>query len=250
MKYYPMIEFKKTEDGIFHFLGLDSLKIGVAAKAVNHIDYSSEFDIIRNHEKALIKKITKIDQKDILMLNQIHKDDIILIDNPPKEESLYIASADGMITNICELCLVIRTADCVPVFAFDIKKNILGVAHSGWRGCNLLVSQKLVRKITRVFGSEYKDIYVFILPSIGPNSYSINKDVAGLFKKDIIIKNNKIFLNLWENIENSLIDEGISRENIFNARKCTLLNKNDFFSYRNRELGRNLNFGYIVSRMN
>ncbi|MCP4760848.1 MAG: peptidoglycan editing factor PgeF [archaeon] len=240
-----MAEFTKTDEGIFRISGIDPIEIGIAAKDANKIDYSQDFDNIRRDEKGLIKKITGIAEKDILMLDQVHEDSIELIDYPLIEDNLYLASADGMITNQRGLCLVIRTADCVPVFAYDSERNILGAAHSGWKGCRLSISRKLIREMVRVFGAKHSDIRVYILPSIGPSSYEVNNDVASLFNEDISIENNMKYLNLWKNIETSLINEGIFRENIYNSHICTLQNNSDFFSYRNKDTGRNLNFAYI-----
>ena len=96
-----------------------------------------------------------------------------------------------------------------------------------------------------IFSSDYRDILIFILPSIGPESYIVNKDVGSFFKRDTYIRNNKIYLDLWGDIESSLIEEEIPENNIFNTKTCTLLNRNEFFSNRNRDFGRNLNFGYI-----
>ena len=239
------MEFRKTEKGFFSLSGIDTLKIGTAAKAVNHIDYSGNVEDIRKNEKNLLRKITNITEKNILMLNQLHEDCIVVVDDYPKNDILILADADGIITNKPELCVVVRSADCVPVFAFDPNKRVLGTAHSGWRGCALSISKKLIIKMNQIFSSDYNDILIFILPSIGPDSYTINTDVASLFKRDLCIRDDRIYLNLWSNIENSLMGEGIPEMNIFNTGICTLQEKNEYFSYRNRDSGRNLNFGYF-----
>jgi len=240
------MELIKNKKNIFNLKGQKHLTIKIAAKGVNHIDYSNNDDTIRKEEKSLISKITDIKENNIIMLNQVHRDNIVVIDTPPNENQLYIDNADGMITNVPKLCLVIRTADCVPIFAFDDKKQIFGIAHSGWRGCSLSIGRKLIQGMKKYFGSKYKDINIIILPSIGPESYSVNNDVATLFKNYISIKNNQFYLNLWENIESSLKNEGIPIENIFQTKICTLINKKEFFSHRGKDSGRNLNFGYIL----
>jgi YfiH family protein len=105
------------------------------------------------------------------MLNQVHGDSILEFYIPSKDNGVF-SDADGMITNAKKLCLVIRTADCVPVFAFDIKQEVLGAAHSGWKGCSLNISGKLIKKMKSGFKSKANDIHIFILPSIGPDSYT------------------------------------------------------------------------------
>ena len=240
-----MTQFGKDDNGVFRVSGIEGLDIGTAARAVNHIDYSLEDDLVRREEKSLIHKITNIPKKNIPLLKQAHRDGIFVIDEPPEENLTYIAEADGIITNINELCLVIRTADCVPVYAFDRKNKILGAAHSGWRGCRLAISTKLIREMKRIFHSSYNDIFIFILPSIGSNSYTVNNDVASFFDGNTITKDNKIYLDLWGNIESLLKEEGMQKDNIFNANICSLQNKDEFFSHRNGDLARNINWGFI-----
>ena len=241
-----MIEFIKSPDGIYRISGCGLLKTGTVAKSANRIDYAGDSVIIRNDEKAFLNDITGIGEKNIVMLNQVHGDGIVILDKPPEKDTPYFADADGMITDIPGICLVIRTADCVPVVAYDGRRKILGAVHSGWRGCRLSISRKLIAEMKRLFSSDARDVNVFLLPSIGPDSYSVNDDVAAYFKNDIMKKNSGIYLNLWGNIERSLSVEGVPEENIFNARLCTMKNGPEFFSHRNKDEGRNLNFSYLT----
>ncbi len=240
-----MIEFRKSTDGIYRISGTGSLRIGTIAKSVNRVDYSRDSASIRSDEKAFLAAVTGIDKKNIVMLNQVHGDGIVVIDRPPEKDLPCHAEADGMMTDIQSICLVIRTADCVPVIAFDARKKILGAVHSGWRGCRLAISGKLVREMKRLFSTDARDITAFLLPSVGPESYTVSEDVALHFKDDVTRKNSEIYLNLWRNIERSFLEEGVPAENIFNAGLCTLKNSSEFYSYRNGDAGRNVNFCYL-----
>ncbi len=236
---------RKNSDGIYLVPGTDGITIGVVGKGANNVDYSRAEDYTRIDEKALLKAMTGISEIRIILLNQVHQDNIIIIDRVPETNDVFYANADAMITDIPEICLVIRTADCVPVYAFDVERGVLGAAHSGWKGCHLSIARKLVNKMSDRFGSKKENFKIFILPSIGPESYIVNRDVASLFEDDIIEMNSKIYLNLWNSIESSLVDYGIPKSNIHNTRLCTMKNSREFFSYRNRDTGRNLNFGFM-----
>ncbi len=240
-----MRDYIKTDTGIFKLQTDLPIALGVFAKSANKIDYNGNSKDIRNEEIVLLNNSLGIEEKNIIMLNQVHGDSIIRIDNAPGKNTRKFVKADGIITGIRNLCLVIRSADCVPVFAFDINKRILGAVHSGWKGCRLNISKKLIKNMKTVYRSKNEDIFVFILPSIG-KSYEVNMDVGSYFHKDIVKKNNKIYLNLWQNIERSLSEEGIPEKNVFQSGICTY-DDNDFFSYRGGDIGRNLNFGYITS---
>lgn len=221
------------------------LTIGVIAKSANPVDYTAGPAAIRAAEKELLSKATGLEPRNIVALDQRHGDSIIIVHDRPREDSLIFGEADGLVTMESGICLVIRTADCVPVFAYDRIRRVLGAVHSGWRGTRLAIAGKMARLMKDRYGSSPGDIHAWILPSIGPGSYTVGRDVADLFPRDITEKNGVIRLDLWGNIERSLIDEGIPRDNIFSAGMCTLQMKEEFFSYRAGDAGRNLNFGFL-----
>lgn len=242
-----MNDFKKTDESIYRIsMSKNTPSIGVIAKTGNTVDYTQCFSFARREEKKILNTFTGINNKNIIFLNQVHQDKIAIVDTPPEKNGTYLCDADGIITSLPKICLVIRTADCVPVFFFDNKNNILGAVHSGWKGCRLSISGKIINKMNHLYGTKYRNIHVFILPSIGPDSYEVKEDVANLFEHDAILKGDKIYLNLWQNIENSLKKNGIPEENIFNSKICTLKNTKEFFSYRAGDSGSNLNFGFMI----
>jgi YfiH family protein len=242
-----MTSFKQTDNGVFVVDPLPAgLRIGVIAKRANSIDYGMNSGDIRECEKVLIQGITGDERLKITMLNQMHGDDIIQIDSPPSADLRFAGDADGFTTSIGRVCLVIRSADCVPVFAYDGAGKILGAVHSGWRGTRLSVVRKLVRDMREQYGSNNSDMRIFILPSIGPRSYVVGRDVAGLFPLDVTEREGSLYLNLWQCIERDLKEEGIPGGNIFNSGVCTLENNKEFFSHRGGDAGRNVNYGYLI----
>jgi len=233
------------KENIFKVTPDPSFLLGTVGKSINTIDYSKDLDTIRNSEIELLARILAVKKNNIILLNQIHGDTIVEFDSPVDGNRIF-PDADGMITRAARLCLVIRTADCVPVLAFDAKQKFLGAVHSGWKGCSLKISQKLIRNMKSGFKSNNKDLHIYILPSIGPESYTVNMDVGSLFQNDIKISKDKIYLNLWNNIKKSLIEEGIPESNIHLSGICTFINNSDYFSYRRGDQGRNLNFAMIA----
>ncbi len=241
-----MVSLEKNDDGVYRLkTPFSGLEIGVIAKSANTVDYTLGSEIVRHHEKELIRKLTGIETKNIVGLNQLHGDDIYILNEEPSRDTLIYGDADGFLTRLVGTCPVIRTADCVPVFAYDPRKQVLGAVHSGWRGTRLSIARKLIREMKNLWGSEYRDVHLYILPSIGPESYIVGKDVADLFPDDIAEKKKIFYLNLWQNIERSVREEGIPAGNIFCAEICTLKSNHEFFSHRGGDTGRNLNFGFL-----
>ncbi|MFC1669521.1 peptidoglycan editing factor PgeF [Spirochaetota bacterium] len=223
----------------------ENISIGTIGKPANTVKYTNENPIIRKNEKKLLTSVTAIESKNTLFLNQVHGDTILLVDSYPEKDMPVHGDADGFITQLEDICLVIRTADCVPVFIFDSANKVIGAAHSGWKGCRLKISQKVITMMKNIFGSENRDMHVFILPSIGPDAYEVNEDVAKYFENHVVKKGSKIYVNLQQSIIDSLLDERIPKENIFNSKICNYSNNNEFFSHRQGDKGRNLNFAYM-----
>jgi polyphenol oxidase len=218
---------------------------GYVSKEGNKIDYSQSKEIIRYEEKMLLSSILSLAPERILFLDQEHKDRILYVDSSMPADAYCAGAADALITNAEELCLVIRTADCVPIFLLDPVKKCIAAVHSGWRSSELDISGKSVKELVARFGSLPSDIIAYILPSIGPDSYEVGKDVAEKFPDKYVINNNRYFLDLWKTVEHSLFSAGITREHCFTTTECTV--KSDrLFSHRKGDLGRTLNFIYVT----
>jgi len=218
---------------------------GIAARKACTADYSAPFPKIRRAEKKLLHNVTGLKEKNILFLNQVHGDTILPVTLQPETDAPFYGEADAMITDTKNICLVIRTADCVPVFIYDTTQQALGAIHSGWKGTQLDITGKTIDLMKEVYGSRPENLSIWIYPSIGPESYEVNEDVARYFPNERIENDGRIFVDLWQSIESSLLNRGINKENIFNERICNRQNTSDFFSHRFGDGGRNLNFAFL-----
>ncbi|PKL41367.1 MAG: hypothetical protein CVV44_01655 [Spirochaetae bacterium HGW-Spirochaetae-1] len=241
-----MISFIKNERNYYSIESpFKGLSLGVLGKEGNDTDYSRNDQDIRSRERELLSSMLRLTENRILFLNQEHGDTILHARELPTTPSHVFGDADAIITGMPGICPVIRTADCVPVFIADMDKRVLGAAHSGWKGTRLQISRKMIQIMKDEYGCSYEAMQVFILPSIGPESYEVGKEVADFFPEDCVEEDGKIYLNLWYSIECSLIEEGIPEENIFNTEICSLQNSDSFFSHRYGDTGRNLNFAFF-----
>jgi YfiH family protein len=121
---------------------------------------------------------------------------------------------------------------------FDPVRKVIGMAHAGWQGTVKQIAAKTVCAMKENYGSDPKDMYAAIGPSIGPDHYEVGVDVVKKteesFKDDtrklLINENGSIHLNLWE--ANKLALEYIGVKNIYCAEICTACNTIDWFSHR------------------
>jgi YfiH family protein len=198
--------------------------------------------IYHNYEK--LAKVFNLNLNDFVLSDQIHEDNVLVVDESYKSNNfLYerkIKNTDALITNKKNIILVTLYADCTPIYFFDPKNNVIGLAHSGWKGTIKKIAEKTVKKMQNVYNSNPEDILVALGPSIGPNSFEVREDVKILFEKtfpkniNIIKKKDKekYLINIWKAIEYTLINTGIKKENILISDIDTYSNTDLFFSYR------------------
>ncbi len=239
-----MITLSKDSQHIYRIYGLCGLQAGIIAKNANTVDYSVGGAQVRFMEKMLIYKVTGILPEHIVMLDQVHGKEIIEILTHPQRNEPFIAQADGCITMVHGVCLVIRTADCVPVILYDDHNGIVAALHSGWRGCAQNITAEGI-KMMLARGAQAHSLYVLILPSIGPQSYEVGEDVASQFDGYVAAKEGKQYLNMWKHIKDTALRCNVPEHNIFITNMCTFQNNTEFFSYRKGDNGRNLNFVYL-----
>ncbi|MEM6820883.1 MAG: polyphenol oxidase family protein [Verrucomicrobiota bacterium] len=101
-----------------------------------------------------------------------------------------IPQVDSLITDKEGITLVIRTADCGPIFLFDPIRVAIGLVHSGRKGTEANIVQLTIRSMQTHFGSEPKDLVVVLGPCIRPPYYETNfADAIGHQAKDCGVVN-------------------------------------------------------------
>jgi len=195
---------------------------------------------LKNDEEARKKFLDKFNLsfKNLIFLKQIHSKKIILI----KKRKSFPRIGDGMITKEKEIVLGVFSADCLPIFIFDQKREIIGLLHAGWKGSLKGIAKEAI-KILKKEGSNPKDVLVYIGPSISGKCYEVPKERAEIFSKKfkkfkskiIKQKGEKYFLDLRKLNKLIFIEEGVLPKNIQISKICTFCNKN-YFSFR-REKG-------------
>lgn len=178
-------------------------------------------------------KAFEIKNKNIVSARQIHGNKIKKVSKNNKGK--IIQNADGLMTNEKGITLSIRTADCLSIFIFDSKKNVIALLHAGWRGLESNIVGKSIKKLIKEFGSDAKDIVVGIGPGIGICHFEVKEDVKDKFKKyknAIERKNERIFINLKQIALEQLLKEGIKEKNIEINPDCTYHENEKYYSFR------------------
>jgi YfiH family protein len=193
----------------------------------------------------------KINYKHIIIGEQIHSANVSLITSDYlKTEIVRIEDVDGLITNLSNVVLTVRTADCLPIIYVEKEKGIIGISHNGWRGTIKKISQKLIEKMQDL-GAKTNKIKIAFGPSINQCCYKIDEDRYWQFKEEFDGYSEKIFtwrngwfLNLPLLNYLLLVDLGIKKENIDFFPFCTFCDKKRFFSFRR---DKKENYGEMLS---
>ena len=149
---------------------------------------------------------------------------------------------DGMITDTPGVVLCTFYADCVPLYFIDPVHKAIGLSHSGWRGTVGKIGKVTIEKMEQQFGSNPKEIFTAIGPSICQECYEVSEDVILEFQKSFAEEyweslfykkeNGKYQLNLWEANRLIFLEAGIREEHISMPGICTCCNPEFLFSHR------------------
>ena len=85
-----------------------------------------------------------------------------------------IPAVDALITRQKNLSLVIRVADCGPVWIHCEKTGAIGLVHSGRKGTEAGVVGATIRRMREEFGSEPSSMLALLGPCIRPPHYDVN----------------------------------------------------------------------------
>jgi len=206
------------------------------------------------HHKAVVGRLFGFEAKRLLTINQVHGDDVLVIDKPVKNISdMSKTSADAIITNQYGVAIGVMTADCVPIILVDTVKKVIGMVHAGWKGTVKGVIPRTLEKMVKQFGSDKKAILAAIGPSIGQCCYEVDRSVVKEFgvtgsdsgDNEFIKKEGDGWrIDLKRANLNQLLSAGILEKNISMESICTSCRNDLFFSYRadGKKTGRQLNF--------
>jgi len=141
--------------------------------------------------------------------------------------------ADGAITKTPGIALVVKVADCVPIYLVDPRTQAIGLIHAGWRGASQAIASKAVRRMQETFGTEPSNLIAALGPSIQKCCYEVGEDVALRFPKSMRRqKEERWHLDLAGANVLDLESAGVRRQNIHVSPHCTCCEPRRFHSYR------------------
>lgn len=147
-----------------------------------------------------------------VMAEQTHGNGVAVVGKSDAGKTVPVA--DALITREKDVSLVIRVADCAPVWLYCGKTEVIGLVHSGKKGTAAGVVPAIIRSMKEEFGCDPNEMTALLGPCIRPPHYEV--DFAS-----------EILRQLKEGQVGKIVDTLL----------CTASEPERFFSYR-REKGK------------
>jgi len=160
---------------------------------------------------------------------QVHSDRVVSVtgvDLPDREK------ADGLMTQVPGLGLMIKHADCQAAIFYDPKNRALANVHAGWRGNVHNIYVKTLAQMSQEFGTRAQEVLVCISPSLGPLRAEFKHFKEELPEPFWEFQVEPTYFDLWAIARHQLEVCGVLPHHIEIASICTYSYPDDFFSYR------------------
>ncbi|MEW9698085.1 peptidoglycan editing factor PgeF [Paenibacillus sp. SI8] len=214
-----------------------------------HVNDIAE-DVIRNRQ--LLAEALGQPFESFTYAEQVHSNEVIAVSRQERgmgrsTRNSAIQAKDAFMTNEPGIFLCAQFADCVPLFFYDPVRQVVALAHAGWKGTVLNISMATISAMTHTFGSQPEHIRAAIGPSIGACCYEVDETVAGRVREVIpnaeamsakrwnVLQekgNGKFMLNLQELNRILMEQAGILSSHIEVTQLCTSCKSDVFFSHR------------------
>lgn len=192
-------------------------------------------------------KTLDVDPDRLVLSEQVHGSNCSIINDIPEEK--LIKDTDALIATKKNIYIGVVTADCLPVLFYDSGKNMVGIAHGGYKGLSKHIIKEIIEKF-RFLGSNVYDLWVGIGPGIGSCCYNVSGDRIAMFQEILPFddswyrkEKDQFFLDLKRISWLQLKEEGIPTEHIEVSDICTMHQFDRFFSYRKE----GINAGRFIS---
>ncbi len=189
---------------------------------------------------------------------QVHGDGVKKVADAASAENTD-AKFDGLISDLPNLLLGVKTADCVPILLGDKKTKAFAAVHAGWRGTVESIVVKAFEKLKNEYGTQAEDLICAIGPAAGCESYEVGQDVIDAFfakfstggKLFTETRKGHALIDLHLANKDQLLSVGVPPENIFTAPFCTMERNDLFFSYRveNKKFGKTGRLMAVIGKM-
>jgi len=184
----------------------------------------------------LVQEALQVTEADVVTAKQVHSNRVACV--TAGDRGRVLLDTDALITGDPGVTLLLRFADCLPIFIYDEQRGVIGLGHAGWRGTAAKIASRMVSTMIDSYGSDTANMIAALGPAIGPCCYSVREEVVEAISGSLpdwqgAIRpwgNGHFSLDLWEANRQQLMNCGIREVEI--GRLCTACHADEFFSHR------------------
>jgi hypothetical protein len=190
-----------------------------------------------------------VNVENLVFSQQVHKADVRSCTLEDVGKGLYRQrdyEADGLVTDIPGLPLVIFSADCIPVLLCDPVCQVVAACHCGWRGTALGMAHNTVEAMVQRYGCDPSNIRAAIGPGISRCCFETTEDVPNAMVEAYgdeatlsidRLENGKFKVDIKALVRLDLQRSGVPLAQIDCSQACTHCQPEHFWSHR--KLGQN-----------
>jgi YfiH family protein len=162
---------------------------------------------------------------------QVHGSSVAVVRRSSPSAQL-VAGCDALVTDVAGLMLLIRTADCLPVFFAAPRRGVVGLAHAGWRGLSSALLRRALAALQHVFQIRPSELFVAIGPAIRACCYEVGEEFTSRFGSFVQVRSGRRTCDLVGAAVDQLRSSGVRSERITDTRRCTACETAQWFSLR------------------
>jgi polyphenol oxidase len=234
--FQDLVHFQTTRVDGYSMGNYQSLNLAL------HVNDDREH-VILNRKK--LAEEANIPFSQMVFARQTHKTNVAIINSTTGRgyefENEALPNTDALITKQKGICLMILTADCVPIVLYDPVQKAVGIVHAGWKGTVGKIITNTLDSMKEVFRCNPENIWAGVGASISPEQYEVGQEVEQAVletfgtQEKFLIQNpttKKYHLDLWYANTYLLKEAGIPQDQIENLGLCTFQDSENFFSAR------------------
>ncbi len=172
-------------------------------------------------------------------LHQVHGDTLVPAKGRRRVDAGETDEADGLYSFEKRVGLIIQTGDCQPILLARDDGGAVAALHVGWRGNAMNFPGTAVERLCALFSCRPERLVAVRGPSLGPAAAEF-VNFAREWPKEFEPWYNPAgkTVDLWALTRSQLERAGMRPERIFSLDMCTRDMAECFFSYRRKEMGR------------
>jgi YfiH family protein len=143
-----------------------------------------------------------------------------------------VPGCDALLTHAAGTALLVRTADCLPLFFAEPRRGVVGLAHAGWRGLAASLPARVVAAFRHLYHVPAEALAVAIGPAIRACCYEVGPEFAERFGPFVQQRGGRRTCDLIGAAREALRRCGVRPDRVTDTGACTACDVRRWFSLR------------------